>query len=75
LVVNAITLWNTIYLGEATAELARRGVMTDPEDAARLSPLIHGHINFLGRYSFTLPKEIKRGGLRPLRSLRGYHAV
>ena len=38
-----------------------------PEDVARLSPLIHQHINFQGRYSFALSETVARGGLRPLR--------
>lgn len=36
------------------------------EDAARLSPLIHEHVNVLGRYSFTLTDKIQSGQLRPL---------
>lgn len=38
------------------------------EDMARLSPLIHEHINMLGRYSFAVPEEVARGELRPLRN-------
>jgi hypothetical protein len=38
------------------------------EDVARLSPLGHEHINMLGRYAFSLPDRIARGGLRPLRN-------
>ena len=38
------------------------------EDLARLSPLVHGHINMLGRYSFAMPETVARGELRPLRS-------
>ena len=34
---------------------------------ARLSPLLHEHINMLGRYDFTLPEGIAAGYLRPLR--------
>ena len=34
---------------------------------ARLSPLGHGHVTMLGRYSFTLPDSVARGELRPLR--------
>jgi hypothetical protein len=35
---------------------------------ARLSPLLHEHINLLGRYSFTVPDAVIRGELRPLRA-------
>ena len=34
---------------------------------ARVSPLAHRHINFLGPYAFTLPEAVTRGELRPLR--------
>lgn len=27
----------------------------------------HGHLNMLGRYSFAMPEEVKRGELRSLR--------
>ena len=36
------------------------------EDEKRLSPLLHGHVNVLGHYSFTLAKQIMMGQLRPL---------
>jgi hypothetical protein len=36
------------------------------EDIARLSPLMHGHINMLGHYTFTLPADILKGELREL---------
>jgi hypothetical protein len=38
-----------------------------PGKLARLSPLIHDHINMLGRYSFAMPETVARGELRPLR--------
>ena len=66
LVVNVVVLWNTLYMDAALAHLRRRGVETKPEDVARLSPLGHENINFLGRYSFALSDSIARGELRPL---------
>jgi TnpA family transposase len=66
LVVNVVVLWNTLYMDAAVAQLRRRGVETKPEDVARLSPLGHENINFLGRYSFALPESVARGELRPL---------
>ena len=36
-------------------------------DVARLSPLLHEHINMLGRYSFSVPESVAKGELRPLR--------
>jgi TnpA family transposase len=67
LVVNMIVLWNTIYIEAALEQLRKEGFPIRDEDATRLSPLIHDHINFLGRYSFAMPDIVTRGGLRPLR--------
>ena len=65
LVVNIIVLWNTIYI-EAALEQLRQDSQVHEEDVARLSPLIHDHINLLGRYSFAIPEAVIRGELRPL---------
>jgi hypothetical protein len=66
-VVNAIVLWNTIYMEAALNQLRAAGMQVNPEDVARLSPLIHKHMNFQGRYSFALSEAVARGDLRPLR--------
>ncbi len=68
LVVNAIILWNTIYMDAALDQLRAEGFEVRDEDVARLSPLAHEHINMLGRYAFILPEPVARGELRPLRS-------
>jgi TnpA family transposase len=65
LVLNVIVLWNTIYI-EAALEQLRQDSQVHEEDVARLSPLIHDHINLLGRYSFAIPEAVIRGELRPL---------
>ncbi len=39
------------------------------EDIERLSPLGYDHINFLGRYTFSLSDEIRQGAFHPLRDL------
>jgi TnpA family transposase len=67
LVLNTIVLWNTLYMDAALAQLRSEGHPIRNEDVARLSPLMHKHINFLGRYSFHIPDCIARGELRPLR--------
>lgn len=61
-------LWNATYIGAAVEQLRAEGVEVDPHDLARLSPLLHKHINFLGRYAFFLPEPIAKGQLRPLRT-------
>lgn len=35
--------------------------------AVRLSPFAESHFNMLGRYSFSMPDEVKMDKLRPLR--------
>ena len=68
LVVNAIILWNTLYMDAALDQLRAEGFDVRDEDVARLSPLGYEHINMLGRYAFTLPEPVARGELRPLRN-------
>jgi TnpA family transposase len=68
LVLNAIVLWNATYIGAAVERIRAEGFEVDPRDVAKLSPLVHKHINFLGRYAFFLPDLIAEGQLRPLRT-------
>jgi len=68
LVLNIITLWNTIYMDAAINQLRQEGFPVYDEDVARLSAYGYGHINMLGRYSFAMPEEVKRGELRSLRT-------
>lgn len=65
LVTNAVVLWNTIYMQAALAHL-RQSSKLNEGDEARLSPLLHQHINVLGHYSFTLAEQVLNGELRPL---------
>jgi TnpA family transposase len=69
LVLNAMVLWNTMYMNIALEHLRESGFEVRPEDVARLSPLETKNINVLGRYTFALPESIARGELRPLRTL------
>ena len=59
-----IVLWNTVYMEAALNQLRRDRY---PDDVARHSPLLHEHINMLGRYSFSVPEAVANGELRPLR--------
>jgi Tn3 transposase DDE domain len=67
LVVNALVLWNTIYIQASLDHLRHRGVQINEEDVARLSPLGYDNFNVHGRYSFELPPRVAKGGLRSLR--------
>ena len=68
LVVNIVVLWNTIYTDAILAQLRAEGYQVQDEDAVRLSPFGHEHINMLGRYSFSVPDAVARGELRPFRT-------
>jgi TnpA family transposase len=68
LVVNIIVLWNTIYMDAILTQLRSEGFPVNDEDAARLSPFGHEHINMLGQYSFVVHEAVARGELRPLRN-------
>jgi TnpA family transposase len=67
LMLNMIVLWNTIYIEAALNQLRTDGYALKDADVARLSPLLHEHINMLGRYSFSVPDAVAKGELRPLR--------
>jgi TnpA family transposase len=67
LTLNAITHWNAIYIQAAIDKLKAGGHPVQDADIARLSPLTWRHINFLGRYDFSVPEPVARGELRPLR--------
>lgn len=65
LVLNCVTLWNTIYLDHALTALREQGYPVLDADVARLSAYVRRHINVHGHYSFQLPDLT--GGRRTLR--------
>ena len=67
LILNAITPWNAIYIQAAINKLRADGQLVQEANIAWLSPLTWRHINFLGRYVFSVPELVARGELRPLR--------
>ena len=68
LALNAVVHWNAIYMQEAIQQAREDGTEIRNDDLAHLSPLIWRHLNFLGRYDFSLPDTVLNGGLRPLRN-------
>jgi len=66
LVVNAVVLWNTVYMQDALDHLRENGMPVSDSDIAGLSPLRYEHINVLGHYSFTLADAVLAGEHRPL---------
>jgi TnpA family transposase len=69
LVLNCITLWNTVYLDAALARLRASGYPVRDEDVARLSAYVRRHLNVHGHYSFQLPELA--AGRRALRDPEG----
>src|SRR5262249_13335229 len=66
LVVNAMVLWNTLYMEAVLKQLRIEGMEVGAGDVGRLSPLVHKHTNCQGRYSFALAESVAQGALRPL---------
>lgn len=65
--MNAICLFNSLYLDEAVRSLREEGQEVADEDLARVSPLMRDHVRVLGRYHFTLDESVAGGSLRPWR--------
>ena len=70
LVVNAIILWNTVYMERAVQALADSGQLVDEGLLSHLSPLGWEHINLTGDYVWQQDKRVERGRFRPLRTPR-----
>jgi TnpA family transposase len=68
LALNAVVHWNAIYMQEAIRQVRLDSMDVNNDDIAHLTPLIWRHLNFLGRYDFSLPETVMSGGLRPLRN-------
>ncbi|MCV5433725.1 Tn3 family transposase, partial [Escherichia coli] len=50
LVVNAIILWNTVYLSRAVDYIRSQGIIIPEELLSSVSPLPWGHISLTGDY-------------------------
>ena len=71
LVVTAIVLWNTVYLGRSIGALREDGQQVDNKLLTHLSPLGWEHINLTGDYIWRQHKQVERGKFRPLRPFNG----
>ena len=67
LVVAAIILWNTVYLGRAIDDLKAQGLSVDDNLLEHLSPLGWEHINLTGDYVWRQNRRVESGKFRPLR--------
>jgi TnpA family transposase len=67
LVVAAIILWNTVYLGRVIDDLKAQGLPVDDNLLEHLSPLGWEHINLTGDYVWRQNRRVESGKFRPLR--------
>ncbi|MGM0878172.1 MAG: Tn3 family transposase [Bacillota bacterium] len=65
IIINAISVWNTVYLTEATKVMSEKGILQD-QMIKHISPLGWEHINFLGEYTFDLKMMSGLNSLKPL---------
>ena len=63
ILINAVSLWNTVYLSEAIKVQQSKGTFRE-DLIPHISPLAWEHINLLGEYKFNLKQN------NPLRKLR-----
>ncbi|PEA26935.1 hypothetical protein CN923_04365 [Bacillus cereus] len=67
LIINAISIWNTVYLSRAIEHMMEVGKHQESL-LAHISPLGWEHINFLGQYKFDINSSHSIRSLRPLRT-------
>ncbi len=74
ILINAISIWNTVYLNKAITELKQRKDLKnlDEDLFKHISPLGWRHINFLGDYTFDFTRKTTLDSLRPLKTKGGY---
>jgi TnpA family transposase len=66
IIINAISIWNTVYLTKAIEYKKKKGFMQE-ELLHHISPLGWEHINFLGEYKFKFKQSTTLESLRLLR--------
>lgn len=69
LIVAAIVLWNTVYLGQVIQALRDSGKDIDEQLLPHLSPLGWEHINLTGDYTWQQNRQVEQGKFRPLRMI------
>jgi hypothetical protein len=66
ILINAISIWNTVYL-EKAVEYQKKYKGIDENLLKHISPLNWSHINFLGEYSFQSNMALGLNEYRPLK--------
>jgi hypothetical protein len=69
LLINAISMWNIIYLSEAIKTLKKKEQF-DEELLKHSSPVRWEHINFLGEYRFSKRESAPVDSLQPLETTK-----
>ncbi|MFK4377052.1 hypothetical protein ABH948_002451 [Bacillus sp. RC218] len=69
LLINAISMWNIIYLSEAIKALKKKEQF-DEELLKYSSPVRWEHINFLGEYRFSKRESAPVESLQPLETTK-----
>ncbi len=69
LLINAISMWNIIYLSEAIKALKKKEQF-DEELLKHISPVRWEHINFLGEYRFSKRESAPVDSLQPLETTK-----
>ncbi|WP_163595153.1 Tn3 family transposase, partial [Klebsiella pneumoniae] len=69
LVVNAIILWNTVYLSRAVDYISSQGIIIPDELLSQVAPLPWAHIALTGDYLWNeIDRPLER--FRPIRANR-----
>jgi len=66
LIVNAVIVWNTVYMQAAVEHLRLTGQQITEDELSHLSPVRFEHINVHGKYSFDISGPLDANGLRRL---------
>ncbi len=69
LVVAAIILWNTVYLGRAATALRKQGRAIDDELLQHVAPVHWSHIDLTGDDTWRQNKCVEKGSFRSLRPM------
>jgi len=74
ILINAINIWNSVYLNKAINELKQRKELQNLDEKLlkHISPLGWRHINLLGEYTFDFTKKTTLDSLRPLQT-KGFY--
>jgi len=68
IIINAINVWNTVYLEKAIEHLKRNNMLKE-DLLCYTSSMDWEHINFLGDYSFNIENATTLSNLRPLNDI------